>query len=57
MDNGPFYGVGMAGEESLLTVSVKVKRYFQKSLEKRRVRRALIAHGKLNRLYFDFSHS
>ena len=57
MDNGPFYGVRMAGEESLLTVSVKVKRYFQKSLEKRRVRRAPIAHGKLNRLYFGVSHS
>lgn len=57
MDNGPFYGVRMAGEESLLTVSVKVKRFFPKSLEKRRVRRPLIAPGKLNRLYSDFSHS
>ena len=57
MDIGPFYDVRMAGEESLLTVCVKVKRYFLKSLEKRRVGRALIAPGKLNRLYFGFSHS
>ncbi|MDF2459639.1 MAG: hypothetical protein K0S79_2055 [Nitrospira sp.] len=35
MDNGPFYDVRMAGEESLLTVCVKVKRYFPNSLEKR----------------------
>jgi hypothetical protein len=45
----------MAGEESLLTVRVKVKRYFPNPLQKRRVGSARIAPRKMNRLYSDLS--
>jgi len=44
----------MAGEESLLTVRMKVKRYFPNLLQKRRVGSARIAPRKLNGLYFVF---
>jgi len=37
----------MAGEESLLTVRVKVKRYFPNPLQKRRVGSARIAPRKM----------
>ena len=40
-------------KESLLTVRVKVKQYFPKRVEKRRVGSPRIAPRKMNGLYFD----